>query len=405
MESTTQEIPEYPMSRPARCPFDPPDEFAWLRREAPISRVRLWDGKQVWFVTRYEDVRMVLSDPRFSSDMTNPGFPTHSAGIAATRRKHRTFLNMDDPEHALHRRMLTRDFMIKRVESLRPKIAAHVESLLDEFSARPRPADLVTHFALPVTSSVISELLGVPYSDHEFFQAQSSIVVSGEVGPEQALDAYEQLREYMRGLVELKRREPKPDVITHLVELEGQGAITVDEVLNILRLLIGAGHETTANMIALGTLALLENPGQLAAFKQAESCAQIAGAVEELLRYLTITHFGRRRVATEDVEVAGQLVRAGEGVIAANDSANRDPDAFDGDPDVLDLTRDSRHHLAFGYGVHQCLGQPLARIELQVVYPALFRRLPELRVAVPRDELPFKTHMVFYGLFALPVEW
>ncbi|MFI6347137.1 cytochrome P450 [Streptomyces sp. NPDC050560] len=398
-------MPEYPLKRPTGCPFDPPAEFSTLREQEPISKVRLWDGKIAWLVTRYDDVREVLSDPRFSSDMNAPGFPSHSAGVAATRQKHPTFLNMDDPEHAVHRRMLTRDFMIKRVEALRPRIRDHVQRLLDEFTARPRPADLVTGLALPVTSSVISELLGVPYEDHEFFQYQSGLLVSGETGPEEALQAYEEMREYLRGLVERKAAEPAEDVISHLIEVERTGAIDRDQLLNMLRLLLGAGHETTANMIALGTLALLENPGQLAALRADTSAPRVANAVEELLRYLTITHFGRRRVATADVEVAGQLVRAGEPVVAANDSANRDPDAFPGDPDRLDLGREARHHLTFGYGVHQCLGQPLARVELQEVYPALFERLPGLRLAVPVEELPFKTHMVFYGLFSMPVEW
>lgn len=402
---TADHVPEYPLPRPMqRCPFDPPEEFRRLRAEQPVSRVRLWNGETAWLVTRYDDVRDVLSDPRLSSDMRKPGFPAHSAGVAATRQKHRTFLNMDDPEHAVHRRMVTRDFMIKRVEQLRPKIQRHVDELVEGFASGPKPADLVGGIALPVTSAVISELLGVPYEDHEFFQECSSKLVSGETDVEEQLQAYEDLREYLRELVDRKRVEPAQDVISHLVELEGQGALTTDELLNMLRLLLGAGHETTANMIALGTLALLEHPDQLALMRDAESPQQVAGAVEELLRYLTISHFGRRRVATADLEIGGQLIRAGEGVVVANDSANRDPDAFP-NPDVLDLTRDARHHLTFGYGPHQCLGQPLARVELQVVYPTLLRRMPDLRLAVPVEKLPFKTHMVFYGLFAMPVTW
>jgi cytochrome P450 len=386
-----------------QCPFDPAPDFAELRREQPATRVRLWDGSWAWLVTRYEDVREVLADRRFSSDMNKPGFPSHGAGVAATRQKHRTFLNMDDPEHNVHRRMLTRDFMVKRVEQLRPQIQVHVEELLDEFARRPQPADLVTGLALPVTSGMISQLLGVPYEDHDFFQSRTGLLVSGDADVEESLHAYEELRDFFRELIQRKRRSPASDVISHLIALEDEGRLTPDETLNMLRLLLSAGHETTANMIALGTLALLEHPDQLA-WLMADPEARIAGAVEELLRYLTISHFGRRRVATEDVEVAGQLVRAGEGIIAANDAANRDADAFP-DPDVLDLSRDARHHLAFGYGTHQCLGQPLARVELQVVYPALFRRLPGLALAEPVDALRFKESMVFYGLFSLPVRW
>jgi len=386
-----------------RCPFDPAPEFAGLRRDEPITRVRLWDGSWAWLVTRYEDVREVLADRRFSSDMNKPGFPRHGAGVAAARQKHRAFINMDDPEHNVHRRMLTRDFMVKRVEQLRPRIQQHVDELLDEFVQRPQPADLVSGLALPVTSGMISELLGVPYEEHDFFQSRTGLLISGDADVEESLQAYEDLRDFFRELIALKRRSPGSDVISHLIVQEDEGRLTPDETLNMLRLMLSAGHETTANMIALGTLALLEHPDQLA-WLMADPAARIAGAVEELLRYLSISHFGRRRVALEDVVVAGRLVRAGEGVIAANDSANWDADAFP-DPDVLDLSRDARHHLAFGFGPHQCLGQPLARVELQVVYPTLFRRLPDLRTAEPLGELRFKESMVFYGLYSLPVRW
>ncbi|MFW3168803.1 cytochrome P450 [Geodermatophilus sp. CPCC 206100] len=399
----TVETSEYPFRREMSCPFDPPPDLAELRRREPVTRVRLWDGSSAWLVTRYDDVREVLADRRFSSDMNRPGFPTHGAGVAATRQRHRTFLNMDDPEHAAHRRMLTRDFMVKRVERLRPRIQESVDALLDEFLRRPEPADLVTGLALPVTSGMIADLLGVPAEEHEFFQSRSTLLVSPDADVAESLQAYEDLRDLFRELIQRRRRAPAADVISHLITLEDDGRLAPDETLNMLRLLITAGHETTANMIALGTLALLEHPDQLA-WLMAEPTARAAGAVEELLRYLTISHFGRRRVATEDVVVAGRLIRAGEGVIAANDSANRDAAAFP-DPDVLDLGRDSRHHLAFGYGTHQCLGQPLARVELQVVYPTLFRRLPHLRAAEPVGALRFKESMVFYGLFGLPVRW
>jgi cytochrome P450 len=398
------DAPDYPLPRSGRCPFDPAEAFKELREEKPLTKVRLWNGSLAWLATRYDDVRDLLADPRMSSDMRRPGFPAHSAAVSASRQKHRTFLNMDDPDHAQQRRLVTRDFMIRRVEQMRPAIQQHVDELLEEFAAMPQPADLVRGVALPVTSAVISQLLGVPYDDHEFFQDRSSKLTSGETDVEEQLQAYEDIRGYLGELVARKRVEPGEDVITHLAGMVDVGTLTDDELLNMLRLLLGAGHETTANMIALGTLALLENPDQLALLRGDPSREQVAKAVEELLRYLTISHFGRRRVATEDIEISGTLIRAGEGVIAANDAANRDPDAFP-NPDVLDLTRDARHHLTFGYGVHQCLGQPLARVELQVVYPSLFRRFPDLRLAVPVEELAFKTHMVFYGLFSMPVTW
>jgi cytochrome P450 len=169
-------------------------------------------------------------------------------------------------------------------------------------------------------------------------------------------------------------------------------------------LLLLAGHETTANMIALGTLALLEHPDQLALLRDSDDPKLVAGAVEELLRYLNITHNGRRRVALADIEIGGQVIRAGEGIILANDVGNRDPDAF-ADPDRLDLRRDARHHVAFGFGVHQCLGQPLARMELQVVYSTLYRRIPTLRLATDVRRIPFKDDGFVYGVYELPVTW
>ena len=397
------ECPVYPFSRDMRCPFEPPPRMADLRRDDPISRVRLWDGTPAWLVTRYDDVRTLLADPRLSSDVSKPGYPHLGAGVGATQKTFRTFLNMDDPEHARHRRMLTRDFMIRRVEGLRPRIQAHADAAVEELAARPRPADLVSTVALPVASTMIAELLGVPYEDHEFFQSRTVVLGSGDADAEEALRASEEVQEFFRGLIEHRRRHPGHDVISHLNSLQDDGEITLTETLNTLRLLLAAGHDTTASMIALGTLTLLQHPDQLE-WLMTDPAARARGAVEELLRYLTISHFGRRRIAVADIEVAGQVIRAGEGVIAANDSANRDADAFP-DPDTLDLSRDARHHLTFGYGSHQCLGQPLARVELQVVYPTLFRRFPDLRAAEPLDTLRFKQTSVFYGLHDLPVTW
>jgi cytochrome P450 len=206
-------------------------------------------------------------------------------------------------------------------------------------------------------------------------------------------------------LLEDKLKKPADDLLSRLaVERLSTGELTIVQAADLAVLLLIAGHETTANMISLGTLALLANPDQLIELQKNPDPKFVAGAVEELLRYLTISHSGRRRVATEDVEVGGQLIRAGEGVIVANDSGNRDPAAFPG-PDTLDLRRPARHHLAFGFGPHQCLGQPLARVELQIVYGTLYRRLPTLRLAVGLDQIDFKQDMLVYGVHRLPVEW
>jgi cytochrome P450 len=393
-------VPAYPMRRD--CPFDPPPELGRIRAEDPVTRVRLWDGSRPWLITGYADQRAVLADHRFSADVTRPGYPHVTAAVQARRRQSRSFLSMDDPEHGTYRKMLTGTFMIKRVEALRPRVQEIVDDLIDTMLADAPPADLVSAFALPVPSLVICELLGVPYADHEFFQRCSRVLVSSRSTPEEASAATGELKDYLVRLLGRKAEEPADDLLSRLV-VEQAETMTHSRLADMAMLLLVAGHETTANMIALGTLTLLQHPDQLAELRAGDP-RLVASAVEELLRYLTIVHSGRRRVAVEDVEVGGRLIRAGEGVIVATDSGNRDETAFP-DPDVLDIHRQARHHVAFGYGVHQCLGQPLARVELQVVYGTLYRRVPTLRTAVPLEEIRFKHDMLVYGVHELPVRW
>ncbi|GAB2803248.1 cytochrome P450 [Actinoallomurus bryophytorum] len=395
------DVPAFPMERD--CPFDPPPELSRIRAECPVSRVRLWDGSHPWLVTGYDDQRAVLADHRFSADVTRPGYPHVTAASAARRKRSRAFISMDEPEHGMYRKMLTGTFMIKRVEALRPRIQRIVDDLIDTLLAGTSPADLVANFALPVPSLVICELLGVPYADHDFFQRCSRILVSTRSTPLEATTAADELKDYLSRLLERKSAEPADDLLSRLVA-EQSGTLTRSQLADMALLLLVAGHETTANMIGLGTLTLLRHPDQLAELRETEDPKVVAGAVEELLRYLNIVHSGRRRVATEDVEVGGRLIRAGEGVIVTTDTGNRDASAFP-DPDVLDIHRQARHHVAFGYGVHQCLGQPLARVELQVVYGTLYRRIPTLRLAVPLEEIRFKHDMLVYGVHELPVSW
>jgi len=399
----TETLSAYPMAR--QCPFDPPPELDRMQHEARISRVKLWDGSTPWILTRYDDVRDMLKDPRVSSNSDLPGYPHISEGAAARRSRSKAFINLDDPEHAAQRRLLTSDFMVKKMEALRPRIQQIVDGLIDDLLAGPKPADLVEAFSLPVPSLVICELLGVPYADRDFFHRISRTIVARNTGAAESVAATEELLGYLGDLVDKKQSAPADDVLSRLaVEQLGTGAMTREQVANMGLLLLVAGHETTANMIALGTAALLENPAQLAMVRGTDDPKLIANTVEELLRYLNITHSGRRRVALEDIEIGGQLIRKGEGIIVANDIANRDESAFP-DADSLDVQRKARHHVAFGYGVHQCLGQPLARVELQVVYSTLYRRIPTLALAKPVEELDFKHDMAVYGVHSLPVTW
>jgi cytochrome P450 len=370
-----------------------------------MAKVRLWDGSSPWLVTRYAEQRALLIDPRMSRDSKRPGFPHASIGAHELRTARRTFINLDDPEHARLRRMVTPRFAIKRVEALRPAIQRIADGLIDRMLAGPKPVDLVRAFALPVPSLVICELLGVPYADHRFFQANSTVLVNRESSPEAARDAHGNLLDYLDRLVTEKLANPGGDLLSALaIEHVKPGELTQREAAGMGVLLLLAGHETTANMIALGTLALLEHPDQLAALRDAGDPGLVAGAVEELLRYLTIVHSGLRRVALADIELGGETIRAGDGVILAVDAGNRDQHAF-ADPDRLDLHRDARQHVSFGFGVHQCLGQPLARVELQVVYGTLYRRIPSLRLATDLDQLPFKHDASVYGVYELPVTW
>ncbi|MFD7919926.1 cytochrome P450 [Streptomyces sp. NPDC059740] len=402
---TAVKVPEHPSPRAAGCPFDPPPALQALQADAPVSRVRIWDGSTPWLITRHDHVRALLGDPRISSDATQPGFPHRSAGGKANDVSRRTFLTMDDPEHARQRRMVTAPFAVKKMEALRPSIQKIVDDLIDAMLAGPKPVDLVEALALPVPSLVICELLGVPYADHDLFQRNTRVIVRRHSTAEEVVAASDELTDYLDRLLTTKLARPGEDLLSTLAtERVATGQMSQREAAQMGVLLLGAGHETTANMIALGTLALLQNPDQLALLRESEDPKVVASAVEELLRYLNITHSGRRRVALEDIEIDGRTIRAGDGVIFANDIANRDPEAFP-EPDRLDLTRDARRHVAFGFGVHQCLGQPLARVELQVVYSTLYKRIPTLALATDLDRIEFKHDGIVYGVYELPVTW
>ncbi|MEU9040741.1 MULTISPECIES: cytochrome P450 [unclassified Kitasatospora] len=398
--ATTAQTPRFahPAARGV-CPFDPSPAYRKAQQEEPISRVSLWDGAPSWLVTRHEDVKAVLGDARFSSDATRSGFPFISAGARQLSSGQPTFIRMDGQEHARLRRMLTGEFVIKKVEALRPEIQRIADDLLDRMTAGRTRADLVREFALPLPSLVICLLLGVPYQDHDFFQECSRILLRRDSSAEEVGAAQQRLADYLVKLAEAKRTEPDGSILSRLVE---RGDLDTEEIGAMGRLLLVAGHETTANMAALSVLALLQNPDQLAHVRAHPE--SVAGAVEELLRYLTIVHSGLTRVATEDVTVGGVRIGAGEGVICMINTANRDAREFP-DGDALDLSRDARLHLAFGFGVHQCLGQPLARLELQIALNTVLRRLPRLRLAVPFEDVRFRGEMLIYGVQELPVGW
>lgn len=394
-------LPALELARPKDAPLDPPPLYARLREKDPVTRVLLREGLSVWLVTRWEDARAVLGSPAFSVDPRHPGAPTDRAG--QQQFPPGVFFSHDDPVHARMRRTVTREFMIKRVDALRPAIARLTGEILDDLTKREGPVDLVEHFSMPLPFLVICELLGVPYEDYAYFEEQAKQL--GDRGST-VLDfhqAFANLSEFLLGLILTKRAAPGDDVVTRLAAQADEGVITDQDAADISAMLLIAGHETTANMIALSIITLLQHLDQIPRLFGGPD--QIARAVDELLRYITVLHTGLRRTALEDVTVGGVTIPAGEGVIISINVANRDPEFFT-DPDGLDLARrEARRHLAFGYGIHHCLGQPLARAELQIVLPELFRRLPGLKLTLPLEEIAFKQNHAVYGVDELPVTW
>lgn len=390
---------------PRRCPFDPPPAYDAAREAGGPQRVKMWNGQPCWIVTSFADVRAVLSDNRFSTVPTRPGFPMLSAARDAVLQLPPTFIRMDPPDHGRLRRMFTKEFMVKRIDAMRPRIAALIAELYDRMEAKGAPVEMVEEFALPLTSTIISEFLGVPVEDREFFQEQSRLKVLMDVDPAVPLEAGEKLIRYFDDLLRRKEKDPhaQDDVLSRLVidQIE-PGHLSHEDAVLHADLLTMAGHETTANQIVLGTLSFIQNPDQKALLLGDPGL--IRSAVDEMLRYHSIVQFNGPRVALEDVEVGGQLIRAGEGIFALISAANRDPAAFEC-PNRFDITRSPDNHLAFSYGVHQCLGQPLARAELQSVFGTLFQRFPGLRLAVPFEELRFKGDHFVYGVEELPIAW
>jgi cytochrome P450 len=402
---TPVDIPEYPMDRDAKCPFAPPPPMLEMNEAKPLSRVRIWDGSTPWLVTGYEVARELFADSRISVDDRREGFPHWNEHMLSTVDKRpRSVFTSDAEEHTRFRRMLSKPFTFKRVEGLRPAIQEVTDECIDSILAGPQPADMITKLALPVPTRVISEMLGVPYEDHEFFQEHANAGLARYAAADAMQKGAMSLHQYLINLVEEKQAKPSEDAVSDLAERVNAGEISVKEAAQLGTGLLIAGHETTANMIGIGILALLENPEQAALLRDSDDPKFIANAVEELMRYLSIIQNGQRRVAIEDIEIGGETIRAGEGVILDLAPANWDAKAYP-QPEKLDLGRDVGQQLGFGYGRHQCVGQQLARAEMQIVFPTLLRRIPTLRLAVPFDEVPFKHDRLAYGVYELPVAW
>jgi cytochrome P450 len=388
-----------------RDAFDPTPGLREIRETDGVRTVLNAFGMEVYLVTRHEDIKNVLSDhERFSNGrppgFSLPGAPEISAEEQASANAG-NLLGLDPPEHQRLRRMLTGEFTVRRMKRLEPRIVQIVEQQLDEMEAAGPPADLVEHFALPVPSLVICELLGVPYADREDFQRRSARQLDLSIPIPERLELAREGRAYMAALVAGARRNPGEDMLGMLVREHGH-ELTDDELRGIASLLLLAGHETTSNMLGLGTLALLRHPEQLEAVRDDPNA--VAPAVEELLRWLSIVHSAIPRITTTDVEIAGVPIPAGQLVFASLPSGNRDPD-FVASPEVLDIRRGAPGHLAFGHGVHHCLGAPLARMEMRIAFPLLLRRFPNLALAEDFSDVQFRSFHFIYGLRSLEVRW
>ena len=388
-----------------RDAFDPTPELRAIRDNAGVQTVTNAFGMQVYLVTRYADVKTVLSDYARFSNGRPPGFVVPGAPPVdeeeAARARSGNLLGLDPPEHQRLRRMLTPEFTIRRMKRLQPRIVEIVDAQLDLLEAAGSPADLVEHFALPIPSLVICELLGVPYADRDDFQRRSARQLDLSISIPERLELAREARTYMSALISGARANPGDDILGMLVREHGD-EVTDDELIGVAGLLLLAGHETTSNMLALGTLALLRHPDQLAAVRDDPDA--VAPAIEELLRYLSIVHTSIPRITTTEVELAGVPIPAGQLVFASLPSGNRDPEFID-TPELFDIGRGTPGHLAFGHGVHHCLGAPLARMEMQIAFPALLRRFPTLALAEEFDDVQFRSFHFIYGVKSLNVSW
>lgn len=400
----TQAPPQPPLHM-RREAFDPTPELRHIRESTGVREIVTAFGMSAYLVTRHDDIKEVLSDAERFSNQRPPGFVVPGMPVVTDEERANVragnLLGLDPPEHQRLRRMLTGEFTVRRMKRLHPRIVEIVDQHLDAMESAGPPTELVASFALPIPSLVICELLGVPYSDRADFQRRTARQLDFSIPIGERFALQREGREYMRSLVAGARRDPGADMLGMLVHEHGT-ELTDEELMGIAGLLLLAGHETTSNMLGLGTLALLQHPDQLAAVRDDPDA--VGPAVEELLRYLSIVQSGIPRLTTTDVEVAGVPIPAGQLVILSLPSGNRDADFIDA-PDTFDVHRGAPGHLAFGHGVHHCLGAPLARMEMRIAYPALLRRFPRLELAEDFADVQFRAFHFIYGLRSLDVTW
>jgi cytochrome P450 len=382
--------------------FDPVDELNQLRAKARVTSIETVPGlahRPAWLVTGHAEVRAVLGDSgRFR---TRP--PADTEEDSQRLIQPGNLLHYDPPEHGRLRKMLTPEFTVKRMRRLEPRIEAIVDDFLDTMQQAGPPADLMRQFAQPVPGMVICDLLGVPRDDHATLARFGNLLRDGTRPRQQRMAAGTGLLSYFGGQVARQRKEPDEELLGMLVREHGD-ELTDDDLTGFATALMNAGLDNTSGMIGLGVLLLLEHPDQLALLRERPEL--IDSAVEELLRFISVIPTASPRTATEDVAIAGQLIRQGDRVKCSLMSANRDSTVC-AEPDRLDITREPAPHVAFGHGIHHCLGAPLARMEMRMIYQALFRRFPTIRLSIPATDVRFRVapSKVVFSVESLPVAW
>ncbi|MFG2947622.1 cytochrome P450 family protein [Streptomyces adustus] len=376
-----------------------------LRRQAPVHHVRTPDGDDVWLVVGHEACRAAFTDPRLSREWRKSGRMNQIKSTDQDDPNLAHLLMADPPDHTRLRRLVSRDFTPRRIAALAPRVQQVTDELLDAMlAAADRRADLVEAFAFPLPMTVICELLGVPELDRDAFRGWSNQAIAPTSGPEQAA-AYTELTAYFVRLIADKRGRPGEDLLSTMIHAvdEGGDRLSPDELIGMCSLLLIAGHETTVNLISGGMRALFAHPDQ-AALLRADLDGLLDGAVEEMLRYDGPVETSTGRLAVADVEMGGVVIPSGATVLIVIADAGRAPERFE-EPDRFDIRRDARGHLAFGHGIHYCLGAPLARMEGRIALRALLERCPDLALDADPATLPWMPGMLMRGVRKLPVRW
>lgn len=389
----------FPFTR--RCPYGLPDEYRKLQAAGAVEQVDIAHGGQAWILTSHEDVKFALQDTSMSLDRTHPNYPS-PLPIPPAFRTNASLLGMDPPEHTHFRKIVKAEFTLRRIQSMEPRIAELVDEHIDRFLAQDdRRGDVMEDLAVPLTLAVIGELLSIPSADLPVLHHNTRRMFDRAVTQEERTAAISFLDEYFYDFVASKFTTPGDDMISRIIARDP--GRTVTEMIHLTRLLLNGGHDSTASMIGLGVVVLLQHRETFLALP--DEPGLVDSTVEELLRLLTVTDLTTPRVALRDVTIGGERIRAGEGVYPSTAAANHDPAVFP-EPDRFDPHRpNTDRHLTFGFGRHLCLGADLSRAELRLLFSKLADRAPSLVLAVPDEEIPYMDGGFVYRAAQVPVRW